>query len=278
MVADVDLIRPPRPFALGRRWLADRRRSTFAWALSLLGIIAVQLSVYPAVKSQPGITEMWDELPQAMKAMFGVTGGLDFTSGPGYLRGEIFGFTLPLLFLVFGIGAGANAIAGDEEKGTLGLVLAQPVRRVRVVVERFAAVVGDATALALAVLVSIVVIGPMVGLHVGMAALVGAVLATMLLSCLFGSVALAVGAATGHRGAALGASAGLAVAGYLLDSLANITKVLKPLQPASPFHWAPPGDLVTGGSAIGLVWFAVATVAFVVVAAWSFDHRDISRS
>ena len=221
---------------------------------------------------------MWDKLPQAMKAMFGVAGGLDFTSGPGYLRGEVFGFTLPLLFLVFGIGAGATAIAGDEEKGTLGLVLAQPVRRARVVVERFSAVVGNAAVLAGAVLVSIVVVGPIVGLHVGMAAVVGAVLATMLLGCLYASVALAVGAATGHRGAALGVSAGLAVVGYLLDSLASITHVLKPLQPASPFHWAPPGDLVTGGSAIGLVWLAVATVAFVVAAAWSFDHRDIGRS
>lgn len=278
MLADPGLIQPARSLVLSRRWLADHRRSTIGWALSLLGIVAVQLSVYPTVKSQPGFTEMWEQLPQAMKAMFGLANGLDFTTGPGYLRTEIFGFTLPLLFLVFGIGAGAGAVAGDEEKGMLGLVLAQPVRRSRVVVERFAAVVGDAVILAVAVLVSIVVIGPLVGLHVGLAPAVGAVAATMLLGSLYASVALAAGAATGHRGTALGVSAGLAVAGYLIDSLANITQVLKPLQPASPFHWAPPGDLVTGGSAIGLVWLALATVAFVVVAAWSLDHRDIGRS
>ena len=127
-------------------------------------------------------------------------------------------------------------------------------------------------------LASIVVVGPIVGLHVGMAAVVGAVVATMLLGALYGSVALAVGATTGNRGTALGVSAGLAVAGYLLDSLANITRALKPLQPASPFHWAPPGDLITGGSATGLVWLALATVAFVAAAAWSFDRRDIGRS
>jgi ABC-2 type transport system permease protein len=213
VLADPALMPHPRSLALSRRWLADRRTSTLAWALSLFAIVAVQLSVYPAVKSQPGLTEMWDKLPEPMKAMFGVAEGLDFTSGPGYLRGEVFGFTLPLLFMVFGIGAGASAVAGDEEKGTLGLVLAQPVRRARVVIERFSAIVVDALVLAGAVLVSILVIGPLVGLHVGVAAVFAAVLATLLLSCLFASVALAAGAATGHRGVAVGAGAGLAVAG-----------------------------------------------------------------
>jgi len=44
---------------------------------------------------------------------------------------------VPLLLLVFGIGFGTNAIAGDEEKGTLGFLLASPLPRWRVVVAKF---------------------------------------------------------------------------------------------------------------------------------------------
>jgi len=46
-----------------------------------------------------------------------------------------------LLLLVFGIGFGANTIAGEEEKGTLGFLLTNPVPRWRVVADKFAVLV-----------------------------------------------------------------------------------------------------------------------------------------
>lgn len=275
MAIDLGLVRPARAQALSRRWLADHRRATIAWSLSLVGIIAMQLSVYPTIKSQPGLSEMYSKLPDAMKAMLGMKGDLDFSSGPGYLRGEIFGFTIPLLFLVFGIGAGAAVIAGDEEKGTLGLVLAQPVRRARVVLERYAASVVDAAVLATMVFLTIAIEGPLVGLHVSTADLLFATAATMLLGVIFGAIALAVGAATGHRGLALGAGAGVAVVAYLLDSLANLTDVLEPFRFLSPFHWAAPADIVTGGPVTGLVWLVAVSLAFVAIAAVAFGRRDV---
>ena len=68
--------------------------------------------------------------------MFGA-GIIDYTSPAGYFSTELFSFMVPLLLLVFGIGFGANAIAGDEEKGTLGFLLTNPVPRWRVVVDKF---------------------------------------------------------------------------------------------------------------------------------------------
>ena len=38
---------------------------------------------------------------------------------------------LPLLLLVYAIGAGSRAIAGEEESGTLDLLLAHPLSRRR---------------------------------------------------------------------------------------------------------------------------------------------------
>lgn len=275
MAIDSLLMRPTRPLALSRRWLTDHARSTIAWAASLVGIISLQLAVYPTIKSQPDLSDVYSKLPEAMKAMFGMKGDLDFSSGPGYLRAEVFGFTVPLLFLVFAIGAGTAMIAGDEEKGTLGLVLAQPVRRSRIVIERFAASIVDAGLLAAAVLLTIAVESHLVGLHADAGALVAATLATMLLGVLFGSIALAVGAAFGHRGAALGVGAGVAVVTYLVNSLAELTDVLVPFRFLSPFHWAAPADIVTGGPITGLVWLALAILVFVAVAATTFDRRDV---
>jgi ABC-type transport system involved in multi-copper enzyme maturation permease subunit len=48
-------------------------------------------------------------------------------------------FLAPLLFLIFAIGQGSGAIAGEEERGTLDLLLANPRSRVRIVLEKFGA-------------------------------------------------------------------------------------------------------------------------------------------
>ena len=45
---------------------------------------------------------------------YGASG--DFTSPAGYLDTELFDFFAPLLLLLFAIGAGARAIAGEEER------------------------------------------------------------------------------------------------------------------------------------------------------------------
>ena len=49
---------------------------------------------------------------------------------------------VPLLLMIAAIGAGAGAIAGEEERGTLELLLANPLSRRRLVLEKTAAVDG----------------------------------------------------------------------------------------------------------------------------------------
>jgi hypothetical protein len=48
------------------------------------------------------------------------------TTPAGYLQGTLFALLGPLLLVMMAVTTGARAIAGDEEAGTLDLVLAQP--------------------------------------------------------------------------------------------------------------------------------------------------------
>ena len=68
---------------------------------------------------------IWRSLPETLRNLFGG----DFTTPAGYLRSETFSALGPILFLVFAIGAGARAIAGEEEGRTLDLLLSTPIRR-----------------------------------------------------------------------------------------------------------------------------------------------------
>ena len=108
------------------RTLRDSRRALFWWSLGLVGMAALMIAVYPAVRDSPDLNKMVRDYPEALKAFIAFGGDLDYASGAGYLGSELFSFMVPLLLLVAAIGAGARAIAGEEERGTLDLHPREP--------------------------------------------------------------------------------------------------------------------------------------------------------
>ena len=62
-----------------------------------------------------------------MAALFGVTGTL--TSPAGWVDANAYTNFLPLIMLLLTIGYGAAAIAGQNDDGTLGLLVVLPLAR-----------------------------------------------------------------------------------------------------------------------------------------------------
>ena len=87
------------------------------------------VAVYPTVRDNPRPEQDGERLPRGAEGFHRFGGDLDYVSGAGYLGSELFSFMVPLLLLVAAIGAGARAIAGEEERGTLDLLLANPLSR-----------------------------------------------------------------------------------------------------------------------------------------------------
>ncbi|MGZ4410309.1 MAG: ABC transporter permease subunit, partial [Gaiellaceae bacterium] len=114
---------------LGSVWgksLRDVQRAFFWWALGLVGLVALMISVYPSVRGNRSLNQLVNDYPDALKGFVAFGGELDYVSGAGYLGSELFSLMIPLLLLVAAIGAGSRAIAGEEESGTLDLLLANP--------------------------------------------------------------------------------------------------------------------------------------------------------
>jgi len=117
--------------------------------LGLIGFVALIVSVYPTVHSNPSLNKLAQDYPQALKAFIAFGGQVDYTTPAGYLGIELFSLMVPLLLMIAAIGTGAGAIAGEEERGTLELLLANPVSRARVVLEKSAALALEIAALGL---------------------------------------------------------------------------------------------------------------------------------
>lgn len=261
-------------------WQAARRRRTslFWWSFGLVLFIGLLAIAYPTVRNNNELDKTFGGLPPSVQTLLGLSATNTLTSPIGYLNSQYFANILPLILLVFAIGLGGWAISGDEAAGTLELLLANPVSRVRVALERAAALI-----LLLAVLTGVgagtlIVLAPVFGLAQGLPPdrMVAATAACGLLALAFGAVAFAVGAIAGRRSPAMASAATLAVAGYVIEGLAAQVKALQPIRAVSPWHWLLDSDPLRRGLVVESWLFPlVATVVLVMVGTVWFTRRDL---
>ncbi len=253
--------------------LRDNRKSLFWWSLGLVAFVLVNVMFYPDFKGQTEFNQLLDS--DALKAFVGnIT---SFTSPAGYMNAQWFALVAPVLLIIYAVGQGTGLIAGEENRRTLPLLLANPVSRERIVCGKFAALKIGVLVLAAVQLAAIAVSGPLFELHYNFWDLASASISLFLLGLLFGGLAFLIGAATGNRSLATGVTVMLASAGYLLNSLAPLVKVLKPYQPYSPFYLYYDNDPLTNG----LDWTHAAILAVVILATFllsllAFRRRDIA--
>ena len=257
--------------------LRDVRRSFLWWSIGLIGFVALIVSVYPTVHSNPSLNKLAEDYPKALQAFIAFGGAVDYASAAGYLGIELFSLMIPLLLLVAAIGTGTGAIAGEEERGTLELLLANPVSRTRVVLEKSAALALELVGLGLVLWAALWIGALVVGMDISSGHLAAATLSAVLLALAFGALALLLGAATGRRSLAIGVTAAVGVAAYLVNGLAPLVHALKVPQKLSPFYHYAAGDPLRNGVSFGhlSVLVAIAVVA-TALAPWLFSRRDVA--
>ena len=265
------------PRSLFGKTLWEQRRALVWWSVGILLLVITAVGFYPSIRDRGGeLQALLDEMPESLRVLF--VGQLtDITSPPGYLNSQVFATLAPILFLVYSIGAGARAVAGEERRGTLELLLATPLPRRRLVLEKLGGMAVGLLTLSSVMLVGLALGGPPVALRVPLGDLAGTIALSALFGLGAGTIALAVGCLTGSRGAAIGLASGIATAAFLLYSLAPIADGLRWLEKLSLFYYANGSTPIVNGFDAGhaLVLLAV-TGAAAVLATLGFERRDIA--
>jgi ABC-2 type transport system permease protein len=263
--------------SVGLKTLHDQRRSLVTWAVAMTALVGMYAGIYPSFSKSNAYSDVVDQMPKALRDLFTAGIGMDFSSGPGYVYMEMLSFMAPMLVLLYTIGAGANAIAGEEERHTLDLLLATPVTRTRVALEKVAAMVAGVLAIVVASGAALVAFGAAADMGLDTANVAASMLHLALLGLVFGACALALGAATGRVAVARTGAALVAVGTYLVNGFAPSVSWLQPVRKLSPFYQYIGHDPIRRGVSVTAVGIAVATVvALVAVAVWSFRRRDLA--
>ena len=185
----------------------------------------VIVALYPSFKHSTELNKL-TQGNSPLAALFGATGTL--TSPAGWMNVNAYANFLPLIMLLLTIGYGASAIAGQNEDGTLGLLVVLPLARQRILAEKVATMIIQALILDLTV-AACVYVGRAFQVTLDPWHVATATLAVLLLGIDLGLIALALGAATGSRGTAIGIASALAAVCYLISSLAPVVHWIKPL-------------------------------------------------
>lgn len=254
----------------------DQRWSLPAWVAGLMLLVAMYVAIWPSVRDQPSISGFIEQMPEAMRALFAMSGA-DMSTPVGYVQVELLAFMGPLLLLLYAITTGAASVAGEEEHRTLDLLLAGPISRGRIFIEKFAAMaVGIAL---LGAVTGVALVGE--GSLADMTLPAGNVAATMvhmsLLALVYGTLAATFGALTGRPGVSRAVPAVAAVLAYVVNGLGPIVSWLEPWQKFSPFYQYAGHDPLRNGLSVPAVLVSIGTVVLlVVVALFGFGRRDVA--
>lgn len=254
--------------------LRDQRRGLVGWGAGTALIVVLMAALWPSVRDMFD-RELLSAYPEAMQRLFNIESML---TGAGFLNAELFSIVLPAMFIIYGIGRGARMVAGEEQDGALEVVIVSPVSRVRILLDKAAALAAGMVALGVLLFGAVVLSSAVAGMGIPAAHAANGALAMVLLGVQHGWLALAVGAATGRRVLAIGVASTAAMMGYLLHVMGALVDAVEPWQPLSPFTQAIGAGPVSGSVPWGYAWLAIAAIVFLAAALPLFDRRDIATA
>jgi ABC-2 type transport system permease protein len=251
--------------------LYDQRRALAGWSVSIVLLMVLMAALWPSVGDFENLEEFLRNYPEALREIFDLE---SLSTGAGFLNTELYSILLPVLFLVYAIGRGARVVAGEEQAGTLDLLLVSRVSRAGLLLQQAAAVAVCVATLGAVLFGVVVAVSPVFGLGIPPGDAATGSLALVLLGVEFGWLALAVGAATGRRVAAIGVAAAAAVASYLLYLAGRVVEAVEPWLPVSPFYQALEGGPLGAGLPAAYGWLALGAVVAVLACLPVFHRRD----
>ena len=256
--------------------LWERRRSLIWWSVGVLALVGMTAGFYPALADQQETYSQLFESFEGFASVFGVDEISQLTEPEGYLNSQLYSNILSIVMLVFAIGVGTAALAGEEDRRTMDLLLAHPVSRHRVVIDKFAAMATLTAVLSALTLVLLLLLNGPTELDIGFGGLLAATVGMALMALFFGTLALAVGGVTGRRGLTIGISAAVAVAAFFFFGFAPLIEQIEWTRVLSPFHWFLGGRPLTEGFGPMYLTLGGGILLLLGIALWGFNRRDVS--
>ena len=253
--------------------IISRWKNILIWSVSMFTLALVFTGLYDSFKGE--ITDMIGNAPKLMEAMIGPISE-DAVTPEIWLGIELYGLLFPILLAVIAVSAGASAIGTEEESGTIELILASPISRGRVVLEK-----------SLGIMIQLGIVSGFlwVGIATGSllfpfdVSLTNVFFATAM-GWIFGTtvayITMSIQSLKGRKGLALGVGSGFVGLSYVMMVISGLLNGLDSLKYTSLFNYYDGRSVLING--LNETSFAVMlglSGLFLVVSLYGFYNRDV---
>lgn len=260
-----------------KKTIKAKRGQWLTFALLGLGFLLLYVATFPAVqKTSADYDKIVSTLPKGVLAAFNIT--QTNPSLMGYLSSKHFGFLWALMIIMLMSSYASYAIAREIESKTMGLLLSQPISRLKLYCSRLASgIIG----LTLFIIFSEIIVWPLayifnyqiaLGEVFGIAILgFGFGLSILGLGLLFSSLSNESSKSTAYLSTVL-------LIMYVAYLIANLEPKLKSLEKISIFNYFKPGTVVSGqGIELGslLILIAIGSIS-AILGSIIFNKKDLN--
>ncbi len=262
------------------RLLKDKWKSLLIYIASATAFMEMYIALYPAMKETLESTEEFlKAFPKEFMEAFGFTPEiLTFPTVESFISTEIFTFIWPIIVIIMAIGLANISFAGDIANGTIEVVLAQPISRLKMFLGRYLA---GATILTVFTWASVYVAIPLAAMH-GIdfnpkAYLVMSVLGTLFVLSIYG-IAVLASSIFSERGKTIFVTTGILITMYAINIISGLYDKLESLKYASFFYYFNPGTALNdlGYIDYAILVFLAVLILTPILGAFSFNKRDIA--
>ncbi len=250
----------------------DLRWNLLAFCIGLATLAFFVLYIYPSVAdAQEGMFE-----GLAGDAAQAILGSANPGTPEGFLNVQFFSF-LPLFLAIFLIIASSATIAGEEGDKTLGVLMARPVSRWRVLTEKALAIAAGLVLITLSIAAGSVAGALVAGVDIDLTKMALAMIAAIPWGLFVLGFGLFCSAVFKNRMWAALLATGVVVAAYMFNSLTEFVTSLVTYNRFLPMYYYSWGDPLIGS----LNWAHVAVLtgsgfAFYLLAMLAFERREIT--
>ncbi|PID29520.1 hypothetical protein CR983_03840 [Candidatus Saccharibacteria bacterium] len=258
-------------FAIYLQTLRTHYRSAFYVGIGLAVMALMFAALYENLKDQ--LEHFIYAIPAGFEAVLGELATA--TTPEGWLGIELFALFFPLALVILGIVYGSRVIGREEDSGTLELLLATSVGRLRLVIQKYFALIDLLAIPATVLFVSIALWTVMFPFKPDLWHVLGACVSGWLLGLVYGSISFAVHAITGRSGLAVAIGSAAFAATYTVFIISKLLESWQDYDVFSPFYYFNnPGTLIDGLAWERLAVLVALSLCGLLVALIGFHHRD----
>jgi len=259
--------------------LKNRKINLIAYCVIGLALLWIYIALFPSIKdSSAQLDKLIQSYPKEFFRALGIQ-DLSFDTIEKFMSMELFTFEWPILAIVFALSRAGGALAGEIEKGTMGLYLSLPVSRLRLFMAKYAAGIVSFAVLIVFTIVSAIPMAALYNIPINVMLIMKLSLLSFLFMWAIFAVAIFLSALSSERSKVYMLMGG----GLLLMYAANVIAALKTnlswLHNLSIFNYYNAQDVLAKGDlkvSFVLVFVAI-IILFSAAGALAFSKRDVAN-